>query len=76
MLNAPLAMSADGTVITGYGFGPRASGGWLIKLDKVNMCHDSGRSRRRPTTVNVPFPNGMNVHLNHGDTVGVCTDER
>jgi len=76
MLNAPLAMSADGTVITGYGFGPRASGGWVIKLDKVNMCHAERWNHRRTSTVNVSFPEGMNSHLAHGDTVGVCTDER
>jgi hypothetical protein len=76
MLNAPLTMSSDGTVIAGYGFGPRASGGWVVKMDKVNMCHAPFWNPRKTTTINVPFPEGMNFHLAHGDTVGVCANER
>lgn len=74
ILNTSTAMSADGRTLVGVGFGPRAQGGWLVKLDKVNICHAPPGNPANAKTINVEFPFGMQAHLNHGDTIGVCVD--
>lgn len=71
LLNSATSMSSDGTEIVGVGFSPRGQGGWLIKMDRVNICHAS-RGNPAPETMNVEFPTGMKAHLDHGDTVGFC----
>lgn len=73
-LNAAVSMSADGKTILGSGFSPRGGAGWIIKLDKVNMCHSSHWNPNHRRTINVPFRSGMNAHLAHGDTIGVCAE--
>lgn len=75
ILNTTTAMSADGTTLVGVGFGPRAQGGWIVKMDKVNICHAPPGNPANAHTVNVDFPRGMQTHLNHGDTIGLCVDE-
>jgi hypothetical protein len=68
------SISADGTTHIGTGAGPRGAAGWMIKLDKVNVCHAPPGNPSNARTINVPFIDTMGEHLKHGDTIGVCTD--
>ena len=75
ILNTAVSMSADGLTHLGTAFGPRGPAAWIIKLDKVNMCHAPEGNPANTRTINVPFNSGMKDHLDHGDTMGVCVDE-
>ncbi|HKX83079.1 MAG TPA: matrixin family metalloprotease [Pyrinomonadaceae bacterium] len=68
------SISADGTEFVGSGFTPRGGAGWLIRMDKVNICHAPPGNPSRAQTISVPFIDTMGDHLRHGDTIGVCTD--
>jgi hypothetical protein len=64
-------VSASGKVITGTGL-PLAADYWhgfRLELDQVYVCHGKGKSA---TTLRVGFPDAMDQHLAHGDTVGFC----
>lgn len=75
ILNTAVSMSADGLTHLGSAFGPRGGAGWIIKLDKVNLCHATPGNPANVRTMNVPFKGSMNQHLKHGDTIGVCVVE-
>jgi hypothetical protein len=45
--------------------------GLHIKTPTTVMCHPPGPGIR-PRTIDVPFPDGTNEHLAHGDTLGLC----
>ena len=66
------SISADGTEHIGSGVGPRGGAGWLIQLDKVNICHAPPGNPRNAKTISVNFIADMDIHLLHGDTIGVC----
>jgi len=70
------SMSADGTTHVGSGAGPRGGAGWMIKMDKVNICHAPPGNPGNAHTINVPFVGTMAEHLKHGDTIGFCTDSQ
>ena len=66
------SISADGTTHIGTAAGPRGAAGWIIRLDKVNICHAPPGNPKNAHTINVPFRVDMDDHLKHGDTIGVC----
>jgi len=68
------SMSADGTIQVGSGAGPRGAAGWMINMEKVNLCHAAPGRPSNTRTINVPFVDAMADHLHHGDTIGVCTE--
>ena len=68
------SISADGTIQIGSGAGPRGGAGWMIKMEKVNICHAPPGNPKNTHTINVPFRGDMDDHLKHGDTIGVCRD--
>ena len=70
------SISADGTTHIGTAAGPRGAAGWMIKLDKVNICHAPPGNPKNAHTISVPFIDTMDEHLKHGDTIGVCTDSQ
>ena len=70
------SISSEGTTHVGTGFGPRGLAGWMIKLDKVNVCHAPPGNPNNAHTISVPFINDMDDHLAHGDTIGVCQDSQ
>jgi len=76
ILWSTVSMSADGTTHVGSGAGPRGGAGWMIKMDKVNICHAPPGNPGNAHTINVPFVGTMAEHLKHGDTIGVCTDSQ
>jgi hypothetical protein len=70
------AVSADGTKLTGTAKGPFGNAGYIVELDKVNICHAPPGNPGNAQTINVPFRGALGDHLKHGDTIGVCTDEQ
>jgi uncharacterized membrane protein len=64
-------VSASGKVLTGTGL-PLAADYWQgfrLELDQVYVCHGKGNNTG---TLRVAFPDAMDVHLSHGDAVGLC----
>jgi uncharacterized membrane protein len=43
--------------------------GFRLELDQVYVCHGQGS---RAQTLRLGFPDAMDLHLSHGDTVGFC----
>ncbi len=67
-------VSASGKVIAGTGL-PLAGEYWQgfrLELDQVYVCHGKGRTA---TTLRVGFPDAMDQHLSHGDSVGFCAGQ-
>jgi hypothetical protein len=67
-------VSASGKVLIGTGL-PLAGDYWhgfRLELDQVFVCHGKGKSAN---TLRVGFPDAMDQHLSHGDTVGFCPGE-
>jgi uncharacterized membrane protein len=72
----PMAISDDGTVLTGWGFGFQYYAGWVVKMPKVFVCHAEADEHGESETLNVAFPQSFDQHLAHGDTVGRCPDRK
>jgi uncharacterized membrane protein len=62
-----LATSADGRTITGYAANNGGYLGWVLKTPTSVVCHVQTNQ-----TMTVSFPQGLNEHLGHGDTLGPC----
>lgn len=75
LLYAPNSMSANGRRIAGAGQSATGSFAWYVDVDKVKICHSSLANPARRRTLEVAFPNGLDRHLEHGDTLGACPDE-
>ena len=75
ILSATSSMSSNGLRHIGTGISPRGPAGFIIDLDKVNLCHASPGNPTKRSTINVPFNGGMSDHLTHGDTIGVCSED-
>ncbi|TWI04718.1 hypothetical protein IP90_00853 [Luteimonas cucumeris] len=69
-LNTPTAFSGNGKLIAGFGLGPLGLQGWAVKLNQVAVCHAPASTK--PRTIEVGFPQGMDMHLGHGDQAGRC----
>jgi hypothetical protein len=70
----PMAMSDDGSVVGGWGFGNLANFGWVVQINKAFICHADRGRYSRTHTISVDFPAGLDAHLAHGDTAGACPD--
>jgi len=71
----PMAISDDGTVLTGWGYGFQYYAGWVLKMPKAFVCHADDDRHSRSNTLSVAFPDGLDAHLAHGDTVGRCPEK-
>jgi hypothetical protein len=72
----PAAVSNDGRTIAGWGNGFLGPAGWVLRIDKVFVCHGAPASNggtREGQTLSVEFPTEFDEHLANGDTVGRCT---
>ena len=68
-------ISGNGKTLIGTGF-PLAADYWhgfRLELDQVFVCHGKGSAA---TTLRVGFPDSMDVHLTHGDAVGLCPGDQ
>ena len=72
--NNVTAMNGDGTKLIGTANGPLGTTGYIVELDKVDVCHAPPGNPANHQTINVPFRGSMADHLKHGDTVGACVD--
>jgi hypothetical protein len=64
-------VSADGKTLAGTAW-PLAADyyhGYRLELDQVYVCHGNGGNAN---TLRVGFPDAMDQHFAHGDTVGFC----
>jgi len=68
----PIAMSDDGSVITGWGLGTQFFAGWVLQMPKVFICHLDRGERGAGHTRTVRFPEEFDRHIAHGDTDGPC----
>ncbi len=70
----PTSMSDDGKTIAGWGSGFLGAAGWVLKIDKVFVCHSAVGAGGKHTskTLTVDFPDEFDERLAHGDTVGRC----
>jgi len=68
----PTGMTGDGDAIIGWGNTVFGQVGWVLKTPKAVMCHVSGGHGGATKTIDVSFPGGLNDHLAHGDTLGLC----
>jgi uncharacterized membrane protein len=67
------AISADGHRILGYSATPYGSMSWIMDIPKAVLCHRPPNGPITQThTIDVTFPGGLDEHLAHGDTLGVC----
>lgn len=71
LLYGPNVLAANGKRIAGNGFSASGSFAWYFDLSKIKVCHANG-NRTRSRTIEVSFPEGMDSHLAHGDTLGSC----
>ena len=74
IVNSANSVTPDGTRFVGSGYSPRGLAGWVIDLQKVNICHAPPGNPKNTHTINVLFRGDMANHLKHGDTIGFCTD--
>jgi len=65
-------LSADGTIIGGYGANPdRVLEGWIVDLKNVWVCHAPGGDTNKPRTLGVDIASAAD-HVAHGDFLGTC----
>jgi hypothetical protein len=62
--------------MVGSGYAPNLKGlaGWVIDIPTVNICHAPPGNPTNTHSITVSFRGDMANHLNHGDTIGYCTD--
>jgi len=72
----PMAISDDGTVLTGWGFGFQYYAGWVVKMPKAFVCHAEADQHSESHSLSVAFPQAFDQHLSHGDTVGRCPEQK
>jgi uncharacterized membrane protein len=68
----PMAMSDDGSVMTGWGLGVQYFAGWVLQMPRVFVCHLDPGERGQGHTRLVRFPTEFDEHLRRGDTDGPC----
>ncbi len=70
-LRSPLALTPDGTTMTGLGNGPPGTnfGAYRLKISTAIVCFNSSTG---PRTLRVGFPQPFRQYMEHGATVGFC----
>jgi len=71
----PQSISADGTIWTGFSqVANSVATPWRIEIPKAIVCHvppDNPHGKQK--NLAVAFPDGLAIHLDHGDTLGLCS---
>jgi len=71
-LSQASTVSADGTVIAGYGVNPdNWLEGWIVDISKVWVCHAPGGDMDKARTLGVGIDSAAD-HVGHGDFLGTC----
>ena len=71
----PYALSHDGRTIVGWGVSATSIVGFRLDIPKVKICHAPPGNPNNAHTIQVAFPEGIEDHLTHGDTLGECECE-
>ena len=74
-LSSLSALSGDGRTAAGVAVAPYLYQGFVVKMPKVVICHHSKVKPDQPgrmRTIDVAFPDALDHHLAHGDTIGIC----
>jgi hypothetical protein len=66
------SMSADGRTWAVLGLVPGGFSPLIIEVPKAIVCHKAPGSTGAPKNLDVTFPDGLEDHLAHGDTFGIC----
>lgn len=69
------SISGDGHTIAGSAFSPYSLQGYVVEMPKVVVCHHTPGTKKNPArknTLDVTFPDDLENHLAHGDTIGLC----
>jgi hypothetical protein len=66
------AMSADGLTWALPGFYPYGESPLIIEIPKAIVCHKPPGGQTPAQNFDVEFPEGLDEHLAHGDTLGLC----
>lgn len=65
-------VSADGTVVAGYGFNPdNRMEGWIVDLKKLWVCHAPPGNPAGARTLGIELGSAAD-HVAHGDFLGTC----
>jgi hypothetical protein len=66
-------VSADGRVWGGYVTSINGTLPARYDVPKAVVCHKSpGNPNGTPQNLDVTFPGGLDEHMAHGDTLGIC----
>jgi hypothetical protein len=66
-------ISSTGTVLAGSSATSQGTVTWRIEIPKAIVCHKSpGGNSQTTHNLDVTFPVGLDDHLAHGDTLGLC----
>jgi uncharacterized membrane protein len=68
------SVSADGRTIAGNAATPFGFLGFVVEIPKAVVCHRSSWLPWFKLSLPVPFPEGLEAHLAHGDTLGTCPE--
>jgi len=66
------AMSGDGRIWAVQGLVAGGISPLIIEVPKAIVCHKAPGSPQAPKNLDVTFPDGLEDHLAHGDTFGIC----
>jgi probable HAF family extracellular repeat protein len=69
------SVSGTGETVSGNALTPNGFQGYVVDMPKAVICHYTKGTPRKPSkrnSVAVDFPEALEDHLAHGDTVGLC----
>jgi hypothetical protein len=71
-LSSANAVSADGTIIAGYGSNPDwLQEGWVLDISKMKVCHAPPGNPENARTLSIGIESVAD-HMAHGDFLGTC----
>jgi uncharacterized membrane protein len=66
------AISSDGRTVAGFMASIFGNTGWILQIENAMVCHRDPADPSQTSTIHVGFPEGLDEHLAHGDTFGIC----
>lgn len=67
-----LTVSGDGLSQGGWAAARLGTFAYVVQHPKVVVCHAPPGQPGKQETLDVTFPDGLNQHLGHADTLGIC----
>ncbi|MGH9867425.1 MAG: hypothetical protein ACREAA_04570 [Candidatus Polarisedimenticolia bacterium] len=66
------SVSGDGHTLAGGAAAPGGFHGYVLKMEKVLLCHTPAGKKGKKNTIDVALDAEVAEHLAHGDTLGMC----